>query len=94
MTPNHHPDDDTLMLLAAGQLGASASAVIAAHTETCARCRSRLRGYEQLGGALLDDLDMTPMAGGFERVLERIEAEDHDQAVRAVFAPPAAPNAL
>lgn len=94
MTPNHHPDDDTLMLMAAGRLGASASIVIATHAETCERCRSRLRGYEQLGGALLDDLDMTPMAGGFERVLERIDAEDRDRAVRAVFATSAAPGAL
>lgn len=56
MTITHHLDDATLMSFAAGALPAALSAVAAAHTAMCPRCRRELAALERIGGALMASL--------------------------------------
>ena len=56
MTITHHLDDATLMSFAAGTLPAALSAVAAAHTDMCPRCRREVAALERLGGAVMGDL--------------------------------------
>ena len=71
----HHPDDELLMSMAAGALGRGPAVVTAAHVERCARCRTRLRELEAVGGALLEDLPPTVLgAEALSLTLARIDA--------------------
>lgn len=71
----HHPDDDLLLGLAAGRLGAGQSLLVEVHVESCVRCRARLAPLQATGGALLEACE--PVALGpqaFERTLARLDA--------------------
>ncbi len=52
-TIDRHPDDATLMSYAAGSLGETLAAAVAAHASMCARCRRELMLMEALGSALM-----------------------------------------
>ncbi len=52
----HHPDDDLLLAHAAGSLSGGTALVVASHVEACAYCRSRIKVFDAVGGALLDAL--------------------------------------
>lgn len=81
----HHPDDALLTAIAAGALAPGPRLVVSAHVERCARCRARLRDYEEVGGVLLDTIEPLPLpAGALGRMLARIDAAP-------ALAPPAAP---
>jgi len=82
-----HPSDTTLMQHAAGQLGRAHRTVVAAHAETCPACRRRIAAFEAVGGALLEDLPLTPMAGGFDRLLERLDTDEPAAPARPVHSP-------
>lgn len=86
-----HPSEETLMAHAAGSLGRAHALVVSAHAEHCPHCRASIGRYEAVGGALLEDLPLEPMAGGFDRLLDRIEREDN-AAVGALFAGARAPG--
>lgn len=62
MSIHHHPRDETLMGYAAGALAAAPSIVVAAHLESCPACRARVRDFEALGGALLDNAPPVTLA--------------------------------
>lgn len=71
----HHPGDELLLAFAAGKLRPAQALVMAVHVETCARCRSRCRQLEALGGVLLDAIEPMPLdANAWTRTLERIDA--------------------
>jgi putative transcriptional regulator len=53
---HHHPADDLLLGLAAGNLSAGPTLLVASHVERCAHCQAQVRFLEMLGGALLEDL--------------------------------------
>ena len=75
MNIHHHPDDSTILAYAAGAVTEGFSLVLAAHMESCPRCRARLAEAEAMGGELLADLTPVAMsAGGFTEVWERIQA--------------------
>ncbi|WP_413991022.1 ChrR family anti-sigma-E factor [Labrys okinawensis] len=50
----HHPDDGVLLAYATGTLGLAHRLVVGAHLETCPACRSRLAGFETVGGVMLE----------------------------------------
>ena len=80
MTIYHHPDDATIMALAAGGLGEGFTLLVAAHMEHCSRCRNRLAEAEALGGELLEELpaaemDSTEMGEVWRRIQTAPEAE-------------------
>jgi len=93
MTINHHPDDATLVAYTAGAVTEAISLVVAAHLEFCPQCRGRVRDATALGGALLADLDPTPLGeGALAAALARIEAPVETQTgPGAAPAPIAAP---
>jgi len=98
-TYTHHPDNSTVLAYGAGALGEGFSLVLAAHMETCSRCRSRLSEAEMLGGELLSELRPAEMAssdlsGFWERLDtmpagEPVEKEERPRTrgVPAVLAP-------
>jgi len=74
-TPRHHPDDDLLLAYAAGSLDAAAALVVGAHLESCADCRQTLAQLDELGGALLEQIEPAELdVGAFSRTLARIDA--------------------
>ncbi len=92
MTIAHHPTDETLLRYAAGTLAAGPAIVIAAHLTVCPLCRNRLKAFEALGGAVLDETQptaLTPTA--LATALARIDAEAMPAMVRRHAGPPPAP---
>lgn len=57
MSVQHHLDDATLMRFAAGDLDEAFSVVVAAHLAMCDTCNRRLRAAQEIGGALMDNID-------------------------------------
>lgn len=54
MTILQHPSDETLMRHAMGAMAVGPGIVLDAHLEACPACRARLRGFDAVGGAMLD----------------------------------------
>ena len=54
---SHHPTDETLAAFASGTLDEGRSVVVSMHVSLCATCKSKVRQYEAIGGALLDLVD-------------------------------------
>lgn len=74
-TIQHHPDDELLLANAAGSLDRGHSVVVASHVENCAHCRERMRVFEAVGGALLDELPAATMApDALARTMAAIDA--------------------
>lgn len=57
MNVHHHLDPATILAFAAGTLDPALSVVAAAHISWCPVCRSAMHDAEQVGGALLAELD-------------------------------------
>src|SRR5262249_25088302 len=73
MTIEHHPGDETLLLYAAGTLGAGPALVVAAHLEACAVCRSRAGDFECIGGMLVEGMAREPLnEGGLSRAFDEL----------------------
>lgn len=77
MTISHHATEETLLLYAAGTLAAGPAIVVGAHLAGCAACRARVGEFEALGGAVLEELEPTPLSpGALADALARIDAEE------------------
>ncbi|WP_294539860.1 ChrR family anti-sigma-E factor [uncultured Rhodoblastus sp.] len=75
MTAFRHPSDQTLMRLAAGNLGAGPRLVVSIHLESCPHCRDRVKLFEAMGGALLENLPPAPVSSSqLERIFLTIDA--------------------
>ncbi len=59
---NHHPDDDLLLALAAGNLESGPSLVVSSHVEACEHCQQRTLLLETIGGAMLESLEPALLA--------------------------------
>lgn len=62
MTIKHHPDIATLGAFAFGTLDKARAFVVAAHLNRCHRCRGQVRGFEEAGGVILEDLEPAPLS--------------------------------
>jgi putative transcriptional regulator len=72
---HHHPDDALLLAHAAGKLTSGFAIVVASHVETCAQCRERMRLFEAMGGAVLEDAAPAELpADSLARALQAIDA--------------------
>lgn len=70
----HHPGDDLLLALAAGQLPPAPALVLSSHVEGCAHCQAQLQMLEAAGGALLEDLAPAAMhEDALARTLQAID---------------------
>ncbi len=91
MNPRYHPSDETLARAAAGTLADGPALVVGTHLAGCAACRAKLRQFEAVGGALLEQLPPTPMAAdSLARALAAIDAGEPDAVavdVRAIVRP-------
>jgi putative transcriptional regulator len=63
MTINH-PSDATLAAYASGTLDQARGLVVATHLSLCAQCRDAVHGFEQAGGAMLEDAEPVAMSSG------------------------------
>jgi putative transcriptional regulator len=73
MTITHHPDIATLGAFAFGTLDKARAFVIAAHVHRCTKCAAQVRGFEEAGSVILEDLAPAPlsMAAG-DKMLDMI----------------------
>ncbi|TCT06927.1 ChrR family anti-sigma-E factor [Aquabacter spiritensis] len=98
MTIRHHASDETLLRLAAGHLPPGPALVVQTHLAGCPDCRARLKVFEAVGGALLDEMPPERMSSeAFARVMARIDASPQPRpgaAPRARRAPPAMPEGM
>ena len=62
MTVRHHISDDTLLSYAAGDLDDATSLVVAAHLALCPACRAAVDVADEIGGAMLDELEPAEMS--------------------------------
>lgn len=74
MTPIHHPTDAVLTDYVSGALRPAFAAVVAAHVEGCAHCRSAATTLEALGGSLIEALP--PSQLGADRLAQAMAALD------------------
>lgn len=83
MTRNHHISDELLMSYEAGSLAEGWSLAVATHLAYCAPCRASARAAAQVGGALLDAIDVAPLRdGALDAALARIDATPVEPAAR------------
>lgn len=79
MTIVHHPDTATLVSYAAGSLDEGFATLVAAHIATCDACRAALREIEDVGGAVLESVEASPMSpASLDRALSLLD--DHADA--------------
>lgn len=57
----HHPDLATLSSFAFGSIDKGRAFVVGAHVHRCAKCATLVRGFEETGGAMLDDVQPAPL---------------------------------
>jgi putative transcriptional regulator len=70
--PSQHPNDDTLLRHAAGQLSRGAAIITATHLDACAECAARVADFETIGGIMLDEM---PALALDEKALTRAMAK-------------------
>ena len=56
-TIKHHPTQQSLALFAAGHMGEARAVVLATHLTLCKECRTAVRDFETLGGAVLETVE-------------------------------------
>jgi putative transcriptional regulator len=86
-----HPSDDLLRAYADGRLPATPGLAVAAHLGACPSCASRVRQFEELGGAaLLAEPGLAMASDALERALEGLSSPDAPAAkARSAGLPPA-----
>lgn len=89
MMTTHHATEETLMRFAASALATGPAIVVAAHLASCPACRARVDTYEALGGAILEEIEPTPLSATvLNDVLSMLDKED---GATNVTPPPMAP---
>jgi putative transcriptional regulator len=83
MTIRYHPSEETLTRYSAGTLEPGPRLVVSVHLTGCEACRTRVMEYEAVGGALLEELPVTPMAPeALARTLAMIDAPEPIRSTR------------
>lgn len=59
---NHHLSDDILMAYSAGTLPEAFNLMVASHLSLCDECRARVESFDAIGGAVLEDSVLNPVA--------------------------------
>lgn len=73
----HHPPLDMLVDFAAGSLPEAPSLIVSSHIALCADCRAQVARFEEVGGALLEEIAPEPVNdAAFERVLALVDAAE------------------
>lgn len=84
MSLNHHISDELLMSYVAGSLAEGWSLAVATHLAYCQPCRASAGAAAQVGGALLDAIDIAPMRdGALQSALARLDAIQVEAAAKS-----------
>ncbi len=71
---DHHPSDDTLLAYSSAALDQNMAVIVATHMALCPPCRDKAAQFDDVGGALLENVEAAPLAaGGLESVLRRAQ---------------------
>lgn len=88
MTVQHHLSDETLLSYAAGELDDATSLVVASHLALCPVCRASVNMAEDIGGAMLDDVEPMEMSeDALAHVLARTETVSRDSELPVRMSP-------
>ena len=69
---SHHPSDATLEARASGTLDRARGLIVDMHLSRCPACAERMKLFEAIGGALLEDTAVAPLKpGALERALRQ-----------------------
>lgn len=80
--PTHHVSDDLLLAYAAGTTSEAESLLIASHLTLCPASRDRLKYFESLGGALLEESRSEDMDDSMlDRIFSRIDEGPEEDAI-------------
>lgn len=94
MSITKHPTEETLVAYAAGTLDIGRGIVVAAHVEMCAHCRHWNARLLAVGGALLAEAELAPMADdAIHHVLARLDTEPQPSAPSRLASSPAPSSA-
>lgn len=70
----HHPDDESLLAFASGQLDSGRGLLLAVHMDACARCHQRVQALLSVGGEVLEQAQPAALPDdALGRALQRIE---------------------
>jgi len=71
---HHHPPTELLLDFAAGGISEAVALAVACHAEMCEACRTEIRDYERIGGALFETLEPEPVDDAvLDRVMSRLD---------------------
>ena len=93
----HHPGLDLLTEFATGALAEPVALVVASHASLCPMCRAQIARLEEVGGAMLHEIEPAPVSGdALAATMARIErpeprpepAPELDAATRATVPAP------
>lgn len=78
----HHIPERLLIAYAAGSLPKAFSLVVASHVSMCDSCRAALEAHYALGGALLDEEDVSDLSEGIKTdLMARLDEDAPDEPV-------------
>jgi putative transcriptional regulator len=73
---SHHPSDATLEARASGTLDQARGLIVDMHVARCPACAERMKLFEAVGGALLEDTAVAPLKpGALERAFRQLAQE-------------------
>lgn len=79
MTTQHIAPDELLLDYASGALSEPMNLVVATHLALAPQARRRVCEFEEIGGAMLDEIEPEPIEGGaVDALLERLDEVDTD----------------
>ena len=76
-----HPNDDLILEFASGNLESSIGLLMACHIDTCEQCQKKMTAFEEVGGALLETIEVSmPSSNLFERIEAQLDALEESEA--------------
>ena len=83
-----HPPEDLLWDYHRGRLSPGMRLVVRTHMDLCPQCRSELRLFDQVGGALLEEIEGVAMSDtALDLAMARIERPDEPEPAAAIKRP-------
>lgn len=84
-----HPPEDLLWDYHCGRLSPGMRLTVRTHMEMCPQCRSELMLFDQIGGALLDDIEGVALSdNALDLAMARIERPEAPEPAATVKRPP------
>ena len=91
---HYHPSDSCLVEFAAGTLDRATAIAVSAHLHYCKACRARVNNLEQIGGALMYNVEPVPVTTSFDSLMNAIDELDQEPKAAMACSEPQNTNAL